>query len=68
MLTGRYAPRGWTVCDGRLLNIREDDPLFQLIGNSYGGDGKTTYALPNLQPYQGISFYIALYGAFPAPA
>ena len=68
MLTGKYAPRGWALCDGKLRNVSDTDLLFQLIGTSYGGDGHTTYAVPNLQPYQGVSYYISLYGTFPTPA
>jgi microcystin-dependent protein len=67
MLTGKYAPQGWALCDGKLRNISDNDLLFQLIGTRYGGDGQTTYALPNLQPYQSVPFFISLYGTFPAP-
>ncbi len=67
MFTGRYPPHGWVPCDGKLRNVSDDDLLFQLIGTSYGGDGQSTYAVPNLQPYQGVSFFISLYGAFPSP-
>lgn len=42
-------PSGWARCDGQLLNITEYETLFNLIGNAYGGDGTTTFALPNLQ-------------------
>lgn len=41
------APRGWAVCDGRLLDIADYQPLFSLIGWNYGGDGRTTFALPD---------------------
>jgi microcystin-dependent protein len=43
-----YAPRGWLLCDGRPLPIRQFTPLFSLIGTYYGGDGTTTFNLPNL--------------------
>ncbi len=44
-----FAPRGWAFCDGQLLPISENTALFSLIGTTYGGDGRTTMALPNLQ-------------------
>ena len=44
-----YAPVGWAFCDGRLLSIAEYDTLFNLIGTTYGGDGETTFALPDLR-------------------
>lgn len=43
-----YAPRGWAQCNGALLPIRQNTALFALIGTTYGGDGTTTFALPNL--------------------
>lgn len=42
-----YAPRGWNYCDGSLINISENQELFNLIGTTYGGDGVTNFALPN---------------------
>lgn len=44
-----YAPRGWAFCDGRLLSPEEYPVLFALIGATYGGDGITTFALPDLR-------------------
>jgi len=44
-----YAPKGWTVCAGQLLQIHENQPLFSLIGTIYGGDGRDTFALPDLR-------------------
>jgi microcystin-dependent protein len=49
IFAGNFAPAGWMDCDGQLLAISENDVLFQLIGTTYGGDGQTTFALPNLQ-------------------
>ncbi len=49
MFGGDYAPVGWALCDGRLLSISEYDTLFSLIGTTYGGDGQTTFALPDLR-------------------
>lgn len=44
-----FAPRGWAMCDGQLLPISQNDALFALIGTTYGGDGVTTFALPDLR-------------------
>lgn len=44
-----FAPRGWAMCDGTLLKISQNTALFSLLGTMYGGDGKTTFGLPNLQ-------------------
>lgn len=49
MFAGNFAPNGWMFCDGQLLPISENETLFQLIGTTYGGDGQSTFALPNLQ-------------------
>jgi microcystin-dependent protein len=49
MFGGNFAPAGWMFCAGQLLPIAEYDTLFNLIGTTYGGDGQTTFALPNLQ-------------------
>ncbi len=44
-----FAPRGWALCDGQLLPISQNTALFSLIGTTYGGDGRTTFALPDLR-------------------
>jgi len=49
MFAGNFAPVGWMFCDGQLLPISENETLFQLIGTTYGGDGQSTFALPDLQ-------------------
>jgi microcystin-dependent protein len=49
MFAGTFAPVGWMFCDGQLLPISENETLFQIIGTTYGGDGQSTFALPNLQ-------------------
>lgn len=46
---GNFAPRGWALCDGQLLAVSQNDALFSLIGTIYGGDGRTTFALPDLR-------------------
>jgi len=44
-----FAPRNWAFCDGQILLIAQNDALFSILGTTYGGDGRTTFALPNLQ-------------------
>jgi microcystin-dependent protein len=44
-----FAPKGWAFCDGQLLPLSQNTALFSLLGTTYGGDGKSTFALPNLQ-------------------
>jgi microcystin-dependent protein len=46
---GNFAPQGWALCDGRLLAIAQNTALFSLLGTNYGGDGRTTFALPDLR-------------------
>ena len=49
MFAGNIEPTGWLFCDGRLLAIREHVALFEILGNAYGGDGRTTFGLPDLR-------------------
>ena len=49
MFGGNFAPAGWAFCNGALVAISENDTLFNLIGTTYGGDGQSTFALPDLQ-------------------
>ena len=49
MFVGDFAPRGWQFCNGQLLEISQNSALFSLIGNTYGGDGQRTFALPDLR-------------------
>ena len=49
MFAGNFAPTGWATCDGQLLPISQNTALFSLLGTFYGGDGKSTFALPDLQ-------------------
>src|SRR5271168_5273429 len=44
-----FPPNGWAMCNGQILSIAQNTALFSLLGTTYGGDGQTTYALPNLQ-------------------
>lgn len=49
MFGGNFAPRGWALCDGSLLPISQNTALFSILGTTYGGDGRTTFALPDLR-------------------
>ena len=49
MFAGPFAPAGWALCNGQLLPISENDALFTLLGTTFGGDGESTFGLPNLQ-------------------
>ncbi len=49
MFAGNFAPSGWALCDGQLLAISQNDALFSLIGTIYGGDGRTTFGLPDMR-------------------
>lgn len=49
MFAGNFQPAGWMFCEGQLIPISENETLFQLIGTTYGGDGESTFALPDLR-------------------
>lgn len=49
LFAGNYAPRGWAFCSGQLLPIAQHNALFSILGTTYGGDGRTTFALPDLR-------------------
>lgn len=49
MFGGNFAPRGWALCDGQLMAISSNTALFSIIGTTYGGDGRTTFALPDFR-------------------
>jgi microcystin-dependent protein len=49
MFPFNFAPKGWAFCDGQILPISQNTALFSLLGTTFGGDGKSTFALPNLQ-------------------
>jgi microcystin-dependent protein len=63
MFAGNFAPAGWMFCEGQLLPISENETLFQLIGTTYGGDGQSTFGLPDLRGripiHQGGGFILA---------
>ena len=63
IFAGNFAPAGWMFCEGQLLPISENETLFALIGTTYGGDGESTFALPDLRGrlplHQGNGFILA---------
>jgi len=64
-----FAPPGWAACEGQLLSISQYTALFSLLGTTFGGDGQTTFALPDLRgkaPGDGLTYSIALQGIFPS--
>lgn len=64
-----FIPYGYTPCDGRPLNIDENNTLFSLLGAKYGGDGSATFALPDmrgLQPYPNQQYVICTSGIYPS--
>jgi microcystin-dependent protein len=56
MFGGNFAPTGWALCDGQIMPISQNTALFSLLGTTYGGDGKSTFALPNLQGAAPLGF------------
>ena len=63
VFAGNFAPAGWALCEGQLMPISENETLFQLIGTTYGGDGQSTFALPDMrgriQVHQGNGYTLA---------
>ena len=49
MFAGNFAPRNWAMCDGQILAISENQALFSILGTTYGGDGRTTFGLPDMR-------------------
>jgi microcystin-dependent protein len=64
-----FAPKSWMVCAGQTMQISQNTALFSLLGTNFGGDGRTTFALPSLQgkePMPGLQYCIAIQGIYPA--
>ncbi|MFV5689162.1 phage tail protein [Flavobacterium sp. ZT3R25] len=71
MFAGTFAPKDWAFCDGKLMSIQENTAMYSILGNQYGGDGITTFAVPNLEKEkssqgEGINHIICMYGIFPS--
>lgn len=66
VISFNFPPKGWAFCNGQLLPINQNQALFSLLGTQYGGDGQTTFALPNLQGripvHQGQNFTVGQAG------
>lgn len=67
LLAGRHEPNGWAICDGRLLDIRQHAELFLLIGTHYGGDGRSTFALPDLRAHVPFCWGSSITGFYYSP-
>jgi microcystin-dependent protein len=70
LYAGTFAPKGWAYCDGQLMSIEQNSALFSLLGTTYGGDGKSTFALPSLEDVKSgkdaqIKYIICLSGMYP---
>lgn len=64
-----FTPTGWMSCEGQILSIAQNQALYALIGPTYGGNGSTTFGIPNLngaQPLPTMKYFIALNGIFPS--
>ena len=69
-----FVPQGWAICNGQLLPIEGNTALYSLLGTKHGGDGKTTFALPNLESRvslhfgqgTGLKYVIAVVGSYPS--
>ncbi len=65
---GNFAPRNWALCEGQLLAIADNTSLFSILGTTYGGDGRTTFGLPDLSDHRpgDVHYIIALQGFYPS--
>ena len=68
---GNFAPRNWAFCEGQMMPINQNQALFSILGTTYGGDGRTTFALPVLANLQSqgkseVRYIICLAGIFPS--
>jgi microcystin-dependent protein len=73
LFAGNFAPRGWAFCDGQMLPIAQNTALFSILGTTYGGDGRTTFALPKLRHPKNLTgakapakYIICLEGIYPS--
>ena len=66
LFSGDYAPENFSLCNGNCLTIKDNQALFSIIGNKYGGDGKSFFNLPKLDaPSSGLSYIICTNGLYP---
>jgi len=62
---GNFAPEGWAFCQGQMMSIANNTALFSLLGANFGGDGRTTFALPKIEDLNGCKAIIAIRGVYP---
>ncbi len=63
-----FVPVGWMPCNGQILSIQQNMALYSLLGNKFGGDGRNTFGIPNLQGAEaipGTAYYICISGVYP---
>jgi len=60
IISWNFPPKGWTFCNGQLLPINQNQALFSILGTTYGGDGRVTFGLPNLQGRMPVHVAMAL--------
>jgi microcystin-dependent protein len=63
-----FVPKGWSACEGQLIPVNQNQMLFALVGTTFGGDGRTSFSLPNLkgkEPEANLRYCIAIEGIFP---
>ena len=66
VFSGMFLPKFWTYCDGSVIQISSNQPLFAILGNRFGGDGARTFGLPKMaDPAPGLRFIICVIGLFP---
>jgi microcystin-dependent protein len=66
VFAGGFEPKGWRFCDGKTLPINQNGALFSLLGNRFGGDGRSTFALPSLvHPVEDLKYLICVEGMYP---
>lgn len=70
IFAGTFAPRNWSYCEGQLLNSNQNTALFSILGTTYGGNGHTTFALPDLREAEknlgGARYIICIQGVYPS--
>jgi len=75
LFSGNFVPRGWAWCDGQQMSVNQNEVLFSILGNKYGGEANRTFRLPNLQRAEallqndqgvGPRYIISVYGTFPS--
>lgn len=66
LYAGPRIPEGWVTCSGQTMSVAQNQALYALIGNTYGGDGHNTFLLPKLEAPAGLHYIICINGIFPS--